>query len=137
MVIDQIMNHKTYRHYAKLVIKSKQKKMEITRIVKKCAMCFTEKEITDFNLSNRKYGDGRSSYCRECQSTYYKAYNEARKAAQPKVVLMFKTCRDCGSEKPISQFGKRSLSLDKHNIYCKPCWKQRCKVATRRMKNGG
>lgn len=105
--------------------------------MKKCALCFNEKAITEFNISNRKYGDGRSSYCKECQSTYYKAYNAARKAAQPTVVVQSKTCRDCGSEKPISQFGKRSVSLDKHNIYCKPCWKTRVAKAARRQKNGG
>ena len=105
--------------------------------MKKCAMCFTDKTIIEFNLSNRKYGDGRSSYCKPCQSTYYKAYNTAMKAADAKVVIMSKVCRDCGLDKPVSQFGKRSISPDKHNIYCKPCWRQRVKVATRKMKNGG
>lgn len=100
-------------------------------------MCYTEKEVIDFSVNNRKYGDGRSSYCKECQSTYYKTYNEARKAAQPKYDRQSKKCRDCGSEKPISQFGKRSISPDKHNIYCKPCWRQRCKVAARKMTHGG
>lgn len=103
--------------------------------MKKCAMCFNDKDMTEFNVSNRKYGDGKSSYCRQCQSTYYKAYNEAKKAAQPKYDRQSKKCRDCGLEKPIGQFGKRSISPDKHNIYCKPCWRQRVAKATRRMKN--
>ena len=101
--------------------------------MKKCAMCFTEKEILQFNLNNRKYGDGRSSYCKECQSTYYKTYNASMKAAQPKYDRQSKKCKDCGLEKPISQFGKRSISPDKHNIYCKSCWRLRVHAATRRM----
>jgi RNase P subunit RPR2 len=105
--------------------------------MKKCALCFIEKEIIEFNLSNRKYGDNRSSYCKPCQSAYYKAYNASRKTAQAKVILMAKTCRDCGLEKPISQFGKRALSPDKHNIYCKLCWRKRVAIAQRKMKNGG
>ena len=102
--------------------------------MKKCAMCFTDKVITEFNFSNRKYGDGRSSYCRQCQSAYYKAYNAARKAAHAKYDRQSKVCRDCKAEKPISQFGKRSISPDKHNIYCKPCWRHRVAIASRKMK---
>lgn len=110
--------------------------MENTRIVKKCAMCFNEKPVIEFSITNRKYGDGRASYCKVCQSAYYKAYNAARKAAIPKYDRQSKKCRDCGLEKPISQFGKRSNSPDKHNIYCKPCWRNRVKIATRKMNHG-
>jgi hypothetical protein len=99
-------------------------------------MCFLEKEVVEFNVSNRKYGDGRSSYCKQCQSNYYKAYNVLMKAAQPKYNIQSKKCRDCNLEKPISQFGKRSISPDKHNIYCKPCWRNRVKIASRKMRDG-
>ena len=88
-------------------------------------MCFLEKEVTEFNVSNRAYGDGRGSYCRSCQSAYYKAYNASMKDAHAKEVPQSKVCRDCGYDKPIAQFGKRSASPDKHNIYCKPCWRDR------------
>lgn len=104
--------------------------------MKKCAMCFIEKEPIEYNVSNRKYGDGRSSYCKSCQSAYYKAYNAARKAAHATVEVQAKLCRDCGLEKPISQFGKREVSADKHNIYCKPCWRARSYDAARKMRNG-
>jgi len=103
--------------------------------MKKCAMCFVEKPIIDYSVSNRKYGDGRSSYCKPCQSAYYKAYNASMKAAHKKYDRMSKTCRDCGHDKPISQFGKRSISPDKHNIYCKPCWRRRVDISTRKAKN--
>lgn len=104
--------------------------------MKKCAMCFNEKQIIDFSICNRKYGDGRSSYCKDCQRTYYKAYNASMKAAQPRVVVQSKTCRDCSLEKPISQFGIRSISPDKHNIYCKPCWKKRVYISVRKARHG-
>jgi hypothetical protein len=97
-------------------------------------MCFIEKEVTEFSFSKEQ---GYGSYCKPCQSAYYKAYNASRTAAQPKEIPQSKTCRDCGLEKPISQFGKKSMSLDKHNIYCKPCWRVRVKAAVRRMRNGG
>jgi RNase P subunit RPR2 len=130
------MNHRTYRHYANPAIESRLKRIGTTKM-KKCAMCFIDKEVTEFSLNNRKYGDGRSSYCKPCQSTYYKAYNASRRTAQAKVILTAKTCRDCGLEKPINQFGKRELSPDKHNIYCKLCWRKRVTVAQRKMRNGG
>lgn len=132
-----IMSNKTYRHYANLVIKSKQKKMEITRIVKKCARCFQDKSFTEFNIDNKNRGDGFQGYCKPCQSAYYKTYNTARAEAQAKTYPQSKVCLDCRLEKPISQYGKRAISLDKHNSYCKPCWRLRVKAATRKMKNGG
>lgn len=109
--------------------------METTRIVKKCALCFNEKEVTEFSVTNNKYGDGRSSYCKPCQSAYYKAYNASRKAAQAKLTPQSKSCRSCGLDKPIAQFGKKETSLDKHNIYCKPCWRQMVLKAQRRRRS--
>ena len=99
-------------------------------------MCFHEKPVIEFSVNNRKYGDGRSSYCKVCQAAYYKTYNAARKDAQPKYDRQSKKCRDCALDKPISQFGKRSNSPDKHNIYCKPCWRQRVYISIRKNKNG-
>lgn len=133
MVTEQIMNHKTYRHYANLVIKSRQKKTEIIRIVKKCSICKLEKPVTEYNISNKKYGDGFHNYCKACQSAYYKAYNARMRQAKAKEVPQSKVCRDCGSEKPISQFGDRSNSPDKHNIYCKVCWKKRVLISSRKF----
>ena len=97
-------------------------------------MCFNDKPVTEFSFSKQQ---GFISYCKPCQSAYYKAYNASRKEAQPKDIPQSKSCRDCRLEKPISQFGKKSMSLDKHNIYCKPCWRDRTKKAIRKMRNGG
>jgi hypothetical protein len=111
--------------------------MEITRTVKKCARCFQDKSYTEFNTDNKTRGDGFQGYCKPCQSAYYKAYNAARTDAQAKVEVQSKVCLDCHLEKPISQFGRREISLDKHNSYCKPCWRLRSRKAIRKAKNGG
>lgn len=129
------MNHKTYRHYANPVIKSRPKRIEITKM-KKCSSCFQEKLFSEFNTNNKSH-DGLQPYCRPCHSAYYKAYNASMKDAQAKEIPQSKVCRDCGLDKPISQFGFRAVSPDKHNIYCKPCWRQRSYKAQRKMKNGG
>lgn len=135
MQTDQIMIHKTYRHYANRAIKSRLKRIETIKM-KKCASCFQEKQFTEFNTNNNVAG-GLQPYCKPCHSAYYKAYNAAMKQAQPRTVPQSKVCRDCGLEKPISQFGKRSVSPDKHNIYCKPCWRQLSYGYQRKARNGG
>jgi len=92
-----------------------------------------EKPVTEFSTS-KVDASGFQGYCKACHSAYYKAYNASRTEAKAKVVLQSKVCRDCRLEKPISQFGKKSNSLDKHNIYCKPCWYIRTRKAMIRMK---
>ena len=94
--------------------------------MKKCAKCFIEKPVTEYSL-DKKNADGFFSYCKACQSAYMKAYMASRRDAKPIVVVQSKVCKDCGLEKPISQFGRKSTSLDKHNVYCKKCWYIRCK----------
>ena len=129
------MNHKTYRHYANLVIKSKQKKTENTEIVKKCSNCKQDKQYTEYNTSNGKHTDGFQNMCKQCWVGYNKAYTEARKRAKARFDVQSKICLDCGLEKPSSQFGKRSVYLDKLNSYCKPCWRQRVYKSIRDKKN--
>ncbi len=99
--------------------------------MKHCSVCKIEKPYIEFHKSART-ADGYTFRCKTCQSAYYKGYNASRKAAQQQVVVQAKTCRECGLEKPISQFGIRATSLDKHNIYCKPCWRKRCYESMKR-----
>jgi hypothetical protein len=99
--------------------------------MKKCSYCKLIKPVTEFNTSTTQTG-GFQALCKECAKAYYKAYNVARKAAKQSVDLQSKVCRDCGLEKPISQFGVKSNVPDKHNIYCKPCWRTRSLVAVRK-----
>jgi hypothetical protein len=94
--------------------------------MKTCVKCFTEKPVTEYS-TDKKSSDGFFSYCKQCQSAYMKAYMASRSEAKQSVVHQSKVCYDCGLEKPISQFGKKSTSLDKHNVYCKRCWYLRCK----------
>ena len=106
------------------------------KIMKTCTVCVQTKQFDEFH-KNARAADGYSYRCKTCTSAYYKGYNASRKLAEPRVVVKSKVCRDCGLEKPISQFGERRNSLDKYNIYCKPCWRIRCRQAMRkRSKNG-
>lgn len=102
--------------------------------MKRCSYCKTHKHFTEFNTSNR--GDGFQNVCKPCAKAYYKAYNASRKAAKPLVVVQSKVCLDCKLEKPISQFGTKNNTLDKKQIYCKPCWRTRCYKAQKRYVNG-
>jgi RNase P subunit RPR2 len=103
--------------------------------MKKCSSCFQDKLLTEFNNSNAR---GKQSMCKSCYSAYFKAWRARRTAEQPKEVPTSKTCLDCGLDKPISQFGKRSTSADKKNIYCKECWvvrirRSQMKARTRKL----
>lgn len=93
--------------------------------MKICNTCNESKDFSKFS-KNIRSADGHNYRCKACQSAYYKGYNVARKSAEATTVPQSKTCLDCHLEKPISQFGKKSNVPDKHNIYCKPCWRIRC-----------
>jgi len=99
--------------------------------MKSCSVCKEQKSFAEFNKSV-KSADGHTYRCKSCQSAYYKGYNASRKVAQQQVEVKSKVCRECHLEKPISQFGIKATSLDKHNIYCKPCWRKRCYESMKR-----
>ena len=99
--------------------------------MKNCSVCNELKAFDEFHKS-AKTSDGYTFRCKSCQSAYYKGYNASRKTAEARVEVKSKVCRECHLEKPISQFGKKSTSLDKHNIYCKPCWRIRCAKSMRK-----
>jgi RNase P subunit RPR2 len=99
--------------------------------MKSCSVCKEEKSLEHF-YKDSSTADKKSNRCKSCQSAYYKGYNASRKTAKARYDVKSKVCRDCGLEKPISQFGKKSTSLDKHQIYCNPCWRQRTYESMRR-----
>ena len=100
--------------------------------MKKCSGCFIDKPVTEYYL-NKKNKDGFQAMCKPCYKGYLKTWHDSRKEEPAKVIPEFKTCRDCGLKRPIGAFGKRSSTADKKNIYCKQCWKIRCKKAMRKM----
>ena len=102
--------------------------------MKNCRTCKQEKTFEEYYKSS-KTADGLTYSCKSCQNAYYKGYNASRKNAKARIEVKSKVCRDCGVEKPISQFGKKSTSLDKHQIYCVPCWRARTYASIR--KNSG
>lgn len=99
--------------------------------MKICTTCKLEKPLNEF-YKNNATSDGLCFKCKLCQNAFYKAYNASRRDAKAKVHVQSKVCRQCGLEKPISQFGRKSTSLDKHQIYCKPCWREKTYKAIRK-----
>jgi hypothetical protein len=104
--------------------------------MKQCTLCKEAKPLSEY-YKNSKAADGYTFRCKVCTSSYYKGYNASRKAANARVDIKSKVCRECGLEKPVSQFGRKETSLDKYNIYCKPCWRIRCAKAMRKMYANG
>jgi protein-arginine kinase activator protein McsA len=101
--------------------------------MKKCSNCKTEKAVTEYSLS-KATKDGFQHICKECYKTISKAFAASRSEAKQSIHVQSKVCLDCGLDKPSSQFGKRSTSLDKLNSYCKPCWYSRVKTSIRKKK---
>lgn len=108
--------------------------------MKQCSKCKTEKLFSEFNAM-KKSPDGLQYVCRACQSKYVSKWQQERKAENASEFPTKKLCPDCGLEKPVSQFGKRSLAKDKLMHVCLPCWRITTKKAQLRMKqrklNGG
>ena len=98
----------------------------------KCSNCFVEKEITEFNLSNSQKTRQRQYMCKDCHKAYHKAWRASKKDEHATVDVQSKVCYDCRLEKPRSQFGKKSVSKDKLNEYCKPCWRERVYTSKRK-----
>ena len=89
----------------------------------KCSNCYQEKQVTDFAISSQKRS--RQYMCKDCQKVYHKAWRASKKDEKATVDVQSKVCYDCRLEKPRSQFGKKSITKDKLNEYCKPCWRTR------------
>lgn len=88
--------------------------------VKKCSNCFQDKVITDYFVFN-KAKDGRQSMCIVCYKQYFKGWRLSRTQAPATEFPNSKTCSHCHLEKPVSQFGRRSVSKDKLHYLCKLC----------------
>jgi hypothetical protein len=101
------------------------------KAMKKCTQCFLEKPLSDYyNLNNT--ADGKQSMCISCYKVYFKRWRETRKGMTQSEFPTSKVCAQCGVEKPVSQFGKRSVSKDKLMYDCKPCWRKKTQKALTR-----
>lgn len=89
--------------------------------MKKCKKCNEWKFPPGFSR-NQKSKDYLQNYCKPCAREYFREYTQKRKDEGPLVDVQSKVCVSCNIEKPRSQFGKRTVSKDGLNNYCKPCW---------------
>lgn len=85
-------------------------------------MCFQMKPISEFYNSSR-HALGKQSHCKACYKVYFDNWRTMRQQAPQTEFPQSKVCLDCGVERPISQFGKRSASKDKKMSVCKDCWR--------------
>ena len=96
----------------------------------KCSNCMTEKPISEYSESKNS-STGKQNMCKPCYKAYHEAWRASRKALPASVHTQSKVCVKCGLEKPRSQFGKKSINLDKLNEHCKECWREICKHSQR------
>lgn len=90
-------------------------------MIKKCPRCQITKHRDDFYRSKRT-NSGLQVYCKQCNSELDKNKREWRKEHGPTIQRDSKICARCQSQKPKSQFGRRTDSPDGMMSYCKPCW---------------
>ena len=103
-------------------------------LMKKCSACFIEKPVTEFYVANHT-PSGRQSMCIPCYKAYFKQWRANRLSASQSEFPQSKTCQKCRQEKPLSQFGKRSVSKDKKMYMCKVCWRKETQAALKRHYN--
>lgn len=90
--------------------------------MKTCDRCKNIKDHSMFN-ANKKSADGLQNYCKACSSEYFKEFSKRKKTTQP-IFVESKQCIKCNLIKPRSQFGRRAVSKDGLNNYCKVCWRR-------------
>lgn len=94
------------------------------RNMKYCALCNKEKPYNNFSKSNRKYGDGYGSYCKECAAVYYQARKQLNPGIRNHIEVDYKTCLSCGQHMEITKFNKKISNSDGYNDYCRKCWRK-------------
>lgn len=88
---------------------------------KRCSKCHIEKSVEMYFKSNT-VKSGYQGYCKECHLELNKLNFDRIKKIGPLVHPESKICNICKTRKPISQFGKKSGTIDGKIQYCKPCW---------------
>ena len=100
---------------------------------KTCGKCLAVKKITDF-YQNLAKGDGRGSWCKECDDANRSKNRAAMKRKRGKRTPMTKTCRKCAENKPSDAFSVKKDSADGLYSYCKSC--KAAMVRDHRARNG-
>ena len=96
--------------------------------MKKCSKCKTEKPLDDF-YPDKRYSDGRQSYCKGCLSNYRDArrakarkQNDHRRPAKAKAEPgSLKTCAKCFLTFPVEKFYSGHGYADGYTLNCRKC----------------
>jgi hypothetical protein len=88
-----------------------------TPTFKTCPDCKTKKPSSAFNKNGNKLQD----YCKDCHSKRQKASREKNSNRKNIVIPDFKTCSNCGVEKPSSCFCRSRGNRSGLGSFCKDC----------------
>jgi hypothetical protein len=97
---------------------------------KQCTACNTDKDLTEFNKKSST-ADGLDYKCISCKAAYTKQWRAANRAKAEENQAAYadipKMCGGCNTEKPRTQFNKKSSTPDGYATYCAECDSTRSK----------
>lgn len=85
---------------------------------KHCRKCDTSKQTTEF-FKNSYTANGRSSWCKQCESDYRKLRYDSRKSMP--VTITESVCTKCKQTLPVSQFRKNADKINGVDVHCNDC----------------
>ena len=98
--------------------KAKAEKLSWNPSWKKCLQCQEEKDISEFEKS-QKYKSGYTQYCKECLVSLREAthkYKETLKSEENS-----KVCLVCQKDKPLNKYNKSKRDKNKREAICSLC----------------
>ena len=98
--------------------KAKAEKLSWNPTWKKCLQCQEEKDILEFEKS-QKYKSGYTQYCKECLVSLREAthrYKETIKSEENS-----KVCLVCQKDKPLNKYNKSKRDKNKREAICSLC----------------
>lgn len=95
-------------------------------MTKTCSRCQASKSTDEF-AARTSAKDGKSSYCRTCQSEYHAAWRKENRKPSGRVRAEQpgKKCKTCGVRKVFADFPRNRSMSDGLNSSCKPCKNER------------
>ena len=104
--------------FSALRAKAEAEKLSWNPTWKKCLQCQEEKDILEFEKS-QKYKSGYTQYCKECLVSLREAthrYKETIKSEENS-----KVCLVCQKDKPLNKYNKSKRDKNKREAICSLC----------------